>query len=368
MEITDSNQSMIVCGESGSGKTESAKHLMRYFAYNSKKKDNNAGSGGDDTKESVAPPKPHKSGGDDDEDEGFQVEEQSIEKQVLAANPILEAFGNAKTILNNNSSRFGKFTKLVFDEEHPPGGTPHDSSQQHDPDAPPRKKIINPKFICGSFIETYLLEKSRVCKQEPGERNYHVFYHLCSDGGLDKATRDKYYLEAPDKYAYLIGGKTYTVDGINDPKLMKGLSKSMTSLKIDAEQQDQVFRIVSGVLHLGNIRFKPLSADSVAVEKECEVTVNQCATLFGVDEKALTARLTTRNITVSKQVITKPLSKADAEQNRDAMAKALYNGLFLWIVYKINRELFPVEARKDDLKVRVCGSSSSSSSSRGRSF
>jgi hypothetical protein len=140
----------------------------------------------------------------DDEDSGFQVDEMSIEKQVLEANPILEAFGNAKTILNNNSSRFGKFTKLVFDEEHSAasaaasaaggGGytsdTPSQSGQSPtDHFATPRnRKQVTPKFIVGSFIETYLLEKSRVCKQELGERNYHVFYHLCAQDGLAPGT------------------------------------------------------------------------------------------------------------------------------------------------------------------------------------
>jgi hypothetical protein len=107
-----------------------------------------------------------------EEDEGFQVDENSLEKQVLEANPILEAFGNAKTIHNNNSSRFGKFTKLIFEDDMSLVDPQLAAALALDAEQGlPRRRVVIPKFIVGSFIETYLLEKSRVCRQEPGERN-----------------------------------------------------------------------------------------------------------------------------------------------------------------------------------------------------
>jgi myosin-5 len=208
------------------GKTESAKHLMRYLAYTD----------GDAPDEDTGP-----------RTEGKKV---SIEKQVLDANPILESFGNAKTVLNNNSSRFGKFTKLVF--------TQHEVKEMTDTSycANPHRKgcpIIEARIV-GSYIETYLLEKSRVVQQDLNERNYHIFYELC-DGGLDPALFAKCKLAAPETFHYLNQSKCVTIDGASDVERLTELREAMVTLRFSPAEQDDVFTLVAGILHLGNITF-----------------------------------------------------------------------------------------------------------------
>lgn len=182
------NQSVIVCGESGAGKTESAKLIMRYLAYCT----------------TVSATDPSE----------FKVAQQ-IGQQVLDANPILESFGNAKTLLNNNSSRFGKFTKMVFQEA--------------------KSGKRNARRLTGALIESYLLEKSRVVHQDKGERNYHIFYHLCRD----KKMRAMLKLDDPKKYRYLAASGCTTIN--NDPKIdvnnFAELVGAMNTLKITQDQQ-----------------------------------------------------------------------------------------------------------------------------------
>lgn len=302
--LSGSNQSMIVCGESGSGKTENAKKLMSYLA------------------ESTMDSKGNRS-------------EINIEEQVLEANPILEAFGNAKTLLNNNSSRFGKFTKMLFEKAD------NASRGYH---------------VVGAFIETYLLEKSRVIHQDSGERNYHVFYQLMSDGA--KPIRDRLGLEllAPKMMHYTSQGTT-TVDGISDDEWFQSTLDAMKVLEISPTEQDETFRTIAGVLHLGNVKFTAEDPDDTMADSRIDpktvASVKTCARLFGCDESELSKRLTTQSIRVQNQVLHKPLSIQKARMNRDAMAKSMYEGLFGWIVKRINRVLFrnsSAGAGSDDLK------------------
>lgn len=287
------NQSMIVCGESGSGKTESAKHLMRYLAASSK----------GDVNEEGRP---------------------SIENQVLDANPILESFGNAKTVLNNNSSRFGKFTKIVFQSD-----------------------LIK---IAGSFIETYLLEKSRVTKQDLNERNYHIFYMLCRAHNQLPYGANFELGNKPEAFHYLNQSGTTVADGINDEEKMQELLGAMRTLSISEQDQVDVFGAVAGVLHLGNIKLVADQKDLAVPAPEANTHMDAFVKLFGVKKEMLYERLTTRKIKVGKELISKQLSLADGLINRESFGKALYAGVFQWVVNRINFELYKPESRDPNLK------------------
>lgn len=184
--------SIIVSGESGAGKTVSAKYAMRYFAA-----------------------------------VGGNEMETHIERKVLASSPIMEAIGNAKTTRNDNSSRFGKFTKLLFT---------NDSASM---------------LLTGATMQTYLLEKSRVVFQATGERNYHIFYQLC-------AARDQWpelMLEHYDKFHYLNQGQSAEIPRVSDLDSFSETIAALHTLGFTAEEVSDLVKILSGILHLGNVRF-----------------------------------------------------------------------------------------------------------------
>nr|GMD59825.1 myosin-6-like isoform X1 [Ipomoea batatas] len=186
------SQSILVSGESGAGKTESTKMLMNYLAYM----------------------------GGRSADEG-----RSVEQQVLESNPVLEAFGNAKTVRNNNSSRFGKFVEIQFDKRG---------------------------RISGAAIRTYLLERSRVCQVSDPERNYHCFYMLCAAPPEDV---EKYKLGNPRKFHYLNQSNFFELDGVDESKEYLATRRAMDVVGISSDEQDAIFRVVAAILHLGNVEF-----------------------------------------------------------------------------------------------------------------
>jgi myosin-5 len=186
---TKQNQSIVVCGESGSGKTESAKHLLRFLTATVSHRDSDAAS-----------------------------KTQTLQTQVLAANPILESFGNAKTVLNENSSRFGKFTKLLLDSE---------DSRIH-----------------GAVIETYLLEKSRVVRQDQGERNYHIYYMLCASGSFPVDEYRSLHLAPASTFHYTSQSGCETADGWSNLPRLAELKKSLSALHVDAAKQTRIFAVV----------------------------------------------------------------------------------------------------------------------------
>jgi myosin heavy subunit len=289
------NQSIIVCGESGSGKTESAKYMMRYLAFTT-------------TSTSVDPSE-------------FK-EADAIGQQVLDANPILESFGNAKTNINNNSSRFGKFTKMLFTD---PKGAPAS--------AKPRKKLV------GACIETYLLEKSRVVYQDKGERNYHIFYQLTHC----HSQRPELKLDAPEQFNYLNKSGCTELDDLRYPgkgadvEWFKELMHAFKTLLVADDQVQSVFMKVSGVLHLGNIKFTQRAGEGSDIANPD--VMNIATEMFDVDAKGLQARLETRTMYLpGDKTVIKPLNVEDAEFNRDSMCRNLYNGLFRWIVFRINQQ------------------------------
>ncbi|OVA16401.1 IQ motif [Macleaya cordata] len=272
------SQSILVSGESGAGKTETTKMLMRYLAF----------MGG-------------RSG----------TEGRTVEQQVLESNPVLEAFGNAKTVKNNNSSRFGKFVEIQFDK---------------------RWKIS------GAAVRTYLLERSRVCQVSDPERNYHCFYMLCAAPPEDVK---KYKLDNPRNFHYLNQTSCYEVANVDDAREYLETRNAMDIVGISQEEQDAIFRVVAAILHLGNIDFvKGKEVDSSKLKDEKSLYhLQTVAELLMCDAKALEDSLTKRVIVTPDGNITKLLDPASAALNRDALAKTVYSRLFDWIVDKINRSI-----------------------------
>eukprot|EP00457_Paulinella_chromatophora_P000540 gb/GEZN01000540.1/.p1 GENE.gb/GEZN01000540.1/~~gb/GEZN01000540.1/.p1 ORF type:complete len:1260 (-),score=321.89 gb/GEZN01000540.1/:281-4060(-) len=290
----NANQSIIVCGESGSGKTESAKYMMRFLAFTT-------------TATSVDPSE--------------FAEADAIGQQVLDANPILESYGNAKTLINNNSSRFGKFTKMLFLEG----------------------KVKGKKKLVGAGIDSYLLEKSRVVYQDQGERNYHIFYQLthCRD------QHPELKLKAPEQHKFSGQSNCTQLEDLRykdknevDKKWHEELEEAWTVLKIPKEHKDQTYAVAASILHLGDVKFKDKSGEGSDIENP-EV-VNIVADLLGVDVALLTKRLEIRTLLLpGGQLLDKPLNEPDAEFNRDSLCRNIYNGLFRWVVYRINQVSFP---------------------------
>ncbi|XP_029912752.1 myosin-9-like isoform X2 [Myripristis murdjan] len=271
------DQSILCTGESGAGKTENTKKVIQYLAH-------------------VA--SSHKTKKDQGE----------LEKQLLQANPILEAFGNAKTVKNDNSSRFGKFIRINFD--------------------------VN-GYIVGANIETYLLEKSRAIRQAKDERTFHVFYYMLTGAG-DKM-RSELCLENYNNYRFLSNGNL-TIPGQQDKDLFTETLEAMRIMSIPEDEQIGMLKVVSSVLQLGNITFKKerhtdqaSMPDNTAAQKVCH--------LMGMNVTDFTRAILSPRIKVGRDYVQKAQTQEQAEFAVEALAKATYERMFRWLVMRINKAL-----------------------------
>ncbi|VDM99294.1 unnamed protein product [Thelazia callipaeda] len=276
MKITGQNQSIIMnfSGESGSGKTESAKLVIQFLAT-------------------------------------ISGQHSWIEQQVLEANPILEAFGNAKTTYNDNSSRFGCVIELFFTA----GGA-----------------------LEGARIDQYLLEKSRIVSQVVDERNYHIFY--CLLAGLSKSEKEQLFLSDADDFYFLNQGEAILVEGRDDAADFAEIRSSMKVLMFKETEIWSIFRILAALLHIGNVKY------FVAIINNIETTeirdtreIEKISNLLLIDEQSLADALTTRTLSIGEERVISCLSAEQSLDARDAFAKAIYHRLFLYVMDKINDAL-----------------------------
>uniref|UniRef100_A0A8D0D3I6 Myosin IXA n=1 Tax=Sander lucioperca TaxID=283035 RepID=A0A8D0D3I6_SANLU len=302
------NQCIVISGESGSGKTQSTNFLIHHLTALSQK--------------------------------GFAS---GVEQIILGAGPVLEAFGNAKTAHNNNSSRFGKFIQVNYQES----GT-----------------------VRGAYVEKYLLEKSRLVYQEHNERNYHVFYYLLA--GASEEERKAFHLMKPEEYHYLSQmtksthqphwdsycesePDCFTVEGEDLKHDFERLQLAMEMVGFLPSTRKQIFCLLSAILHLGNIRYKRKTYrdDSIDI---CNLEVLPVVSeLLEVKEEMLFEALTTRKtVTVGEKLIV-PYKLSEAGTVRDSMAKSLYSALFDWIVFRINHALLNIKDLEETTKILSIG-------------
>ncbi|CAB1419783.1 unnamed protein product [Pleuronectes platessa] len=275
MQRNNRDQCCIISGESGAGKTESTKLILQFLA-------------------------------------AISGQHSWIEQQVLEANPILEAFGNAKTIRNDNSSRFGKYIDIHFNKRG---------------------------AIEGAKIEQYLLEKSRVCRQAFDERNYHIFY--CMLRGMTPEEKKRLGLSKATDYTYLTTGKCTVCDGRDDLKEYSNIRSAMKVLMFTDKENGEISKLLAAILHMGNLRYEARTYDNLDA---CEVVrcphLTTAATLLEVDSKDLMNCITSRTLITRGETVSTPLSIEQALDVRDAFVKGIYGRLFVWIVEKINAAIY----------------------------
>jgi len=276
------DQCILITGESGAGKTEASKLVMKYVAAVSSQ----------------------------------STEVNIIKEQLLQSNPVLEAFGNAKTNKNDNSSRFGKYMDIEFDFKGDP---------------------------LGGVISNYLLEKSRVVRQSTGERNFHIFYQLVA--GAPPATLEKYHIDKSRDYNYL-SVKDCTPD---DQAKYKEVMNAFDVIGVSATEVDHVFELVSAVLLLGNISFT--SRSTVGGMEGCYIKntedVQHLSELLSIKPQVLVKALTERNVIARNETVTCSLSASEASYSREALCKEIYDRLFTWLVNRINSSIrVPAQKRR----------------------
>ncbi|XP_034946995.1 myosin heavy chain, muscle isoform X1 [Chelonus insularis] len=289
MLTNSENQSMLITGESGAGKTENTKKVIAYFA-----------TVGASTKKSE----------DADKKKG------SLEDQVVQTNPVLEAFGNAKTVRNDNSSRFGKFIRIHFG----PSGK-----------------------LAGADIETYLLEKARVISQQALERSYHIFYQMMS--GSVKGLKEMCCLsDNITDYYFVSQGKT-TIPGVDDGEECQLTDQAFDVLGFTQEEKNDIYKITAAVMHMGGMKFKQRGREEQA-EADGTEEGERVAKLLGVDCQDLYKNLLKPRIKVGNEFVTQGRNKDQVSYSVGAMSKAMFDRLFKWLVKKCNETLDTKQKRQ----------------------
>ncbi|VUC30016.1 unnamed protein product [Clonostachys rosea] len=288
MKAYNDNQCVIISGESGAGKTEAAKRIMQYIANVS------GGQSGDI---------------------------QQIKDMVLATNPLLESFGNAKTLRNNNSSRFGKYLQLYFNSVGEP---------------------------VGADITNYLLEKTRVVGQIANERNFHIFYQFTKAASANH--QQLFGVQKPETYVYTSRSKCFDVDGIDDIADFQDTLSAMKVIGLSEAEQDKIFRMLALILWIGNIQFR--EDDGGYAEVADRSVVDFVAYLLETTADQVIKGITIRILTPRNgEVIESPANPAQAIATRDALAMAIYNNLFNWIVERINKSLQARQATTNSIGI-----------------
>lgn len=283
------DQSILCTGESGAGKTENTKKVIQYLAF--------VAASSRTARTSVSSLNTQT---------GFSFGE--LENQLLQANPILEAFGNAKTIKNDNSSRFGKFIRINFDTSG---------------------------YISGANIETYLLEKSRAIRQAEAERCFHIFYQFLH--GATPQQRKEFLVEDINNYKFLTNGHV-PVAGVDDAAEFRLTIEAMNIMGISPEDQSALLRVISSVLMFGNMSFQQDRKSDQATLPDNTVAQKACH-LLGLPVTAVTQAFLRPRIKVGRDYVTKAQTKEQVEFAVEAISKACYERMFKWLVTRINKSL-----------------------------
>eukprot|EP01064_Diplonema_japonicum_P024088 TRINITY_DN3456_c0_g4_i1.p1 TRINITY_DN3456_c0_g4~~TRINITY_DN3456_c0_g4_i1.p1 ORF type:complete len:1178 (+),score=358.28 TRINITY_DN3456_c0_g4_i1:37-3534(+) len=271
MVSEEENQCVIISGESGAGKTEASKQIMAYIAEVSPKSD----------------------------------DMDKVKKVMLDSNPVLEAFGNAKTVRNDNSSRFGKFMEVYFDIRGGPSG---------------------------GYIRNFLLEKSRVAFQGKGDRNFHIFYQLCV--GADDGMRRRLRLKDPSQHIITSQGGELVRPGVSDADEFKETCDAMDALGIEKSERESVFRMIAAIIHLGDCKFEKSGDVCVISTRE---SLENAADLLEIDAELLERAVTWKTLEISGDVTNVQLDMQQCKEVRDALMKSIYSKIFDWVVAEVNK-------------------------------